>query len=404
MTKAYNPKVYYSDVEKGKFCNACNDRHNSEHIEQVVIGSERGTTFPAKSQSTKCNALIDTGATRSCISESYFRQLPIKNLKYLHQVMVRSATGSSLAPLGVVNYKVQLGGISFENDFIVCKHLMRPLILGKDFIYKHSLKVSYDNKGDCVLEHKNKNLVTVESIDELPSLSTQRAVTIPGRSLMILNVRSNVHSENVGQIYDVRTNEHLRIDEPNLYIVPTLHRVDYKAMVAIPYMVINLGEDDIHLEANMVIGYPEPEQIDISEITTEVVEANQFIDEGYVSEDEFQDAKPPFNFLTSPADIDPHRKTNLKDFELSQEDSQKFRSLCDKFEDIFSESSEDIGKTPLIQMDIDTGDSPPVCQCPYTLPLKHVEWVKREIAILEKAGVIVQSVSPWASPVVVVPK
>ena len=404
MTKAYNPKVYYSDVEKGKFCNACNDRHTSEPIEQVVIGSERGTTFPAKLQSTKCNALIDTGATRSCISASYFRQLPIKNLKYLHQVTVRSTTSSSLAPLGVVNYKVQFGGISFENDFIVCKHLMRTLILGKDFIYKHSLKVSYDNKGDCVLEHKNKNLVTVESIDELPSLSTQRAVTIPRGSLMILNVRSNVHSENVGQIYDVRTNEHLCIDEPNLYIVPTLHRVDYKAMVAIPYTVINLGEDDIHLEANTVIGYLKPEQIDISEITTKVVEANQFIDEGYVSEDEFQDAKPPFNFLTSPVDIDPHRKTNLKDFELSQEDSQKFRNLCDKFEDIFSESSEDIGKTPLIQMDIDTGDSPPVCQHPYTLPLKHVEWVKREIAILEKAGVIVQSVSPWASPVVVVPK
>ena len=240
---------------------------------------------------------------------------------------VRSATGSSLAPLGVVNYKVQLGDVSFENDFIVCKHLMRPLILGKDFIYKHSLKVSYDDKGDCVLEHKNKNLVTVESIDELPSLSTQRAVTIPSRSLMILNVRSNVHSENVGQIYDVRTNEHLSIDEPNLYIVPTLHRVDYRADIAIPYTVINLGEDDIHLEANTVIRYLKPEQIDISEITTEMVEANQLIDEGYVSEDEPQDAKPPFNFLTSPADIDPHRKVNLKDFELLQDDRQKFKSL-----------------------------------------------------------------------------
>ena len=64
--------------------------------------------------------------------------------------------------------------------------------------------MSYDEKGDCVLEHKNKNLVTVESIDEPPSLLTQRAVTIPGRSLMILNVRSNVHDENVSQIYDVR--------------------------------------------------------------------------------------------------------------------------------------------------------------------------------------------------------
>ena len=55
-------------------------------------------------------------------------------------------------------------------------------------------------------------------------------------------------------------------------------------------------------------------------------------------------------------------------------------------------------------MDIDTGENPPVCQRPYTLPLKHVEWVKKEFNILEAAGIIVRSVSPWASPIVIVPK
>ena len=55
-------------------------------------------------------------------------------------------------------------------------------------------------------------------------------------------------------------------------------------------------------------------------------------------------------------------------------------------------------------MDIDTGNNPPVCQRPYTLPLKHAEWVKKELNILEAAGIIVRSVSPWASPIVVIPK
>ena len=36
--------------------------------------------------------------------------------------------------------------------------------------------------------------------------------------------------------------------------------------------------------------------------------------------------------------------------------------------------------------------------------MKHTEWVQRELEILEKAGVIVRSVSPWASPIVVAPK
>ena len=55
-------------------------------------------------------------------------------------------------------------------------------------------------------------------------------------------------------------------------------------------------------------------------------------------------------------------------------------------------------------MEIDTGDNLPITQRPYTLPLKHATWVQKELEILEKAGVIVRSVSPWASPIVIVPK
>ena len=55
-------------------------------------------------------------------------------------------------------------------------------------------------------------------------------------------------------------------------------------------------------------------------------------------------------------------------------------------------------------MEIDTGDSLPVAQSPYTLPLKHYNWVQQEIETFEKSGVIKRSLSRWASPVIVVPK
>ena len=75
-----------------------------------------------------------------------------------------------------------------------------------------------------------------------------------------------------------------------------------------------------------------------------------------------------------------------------------------KYPEVFSLNNEDIGHTQLVTMDIDTGDSPPVCQKLYTLPLKHYSWVQQEIETLEWAGVIKKSISPWASPIVVVPK
>ena len=55
-------------------------------------------------------------------------------------------------------------------------------------------------------------------------------------------------------------------------------------------------------------------------------------------------------------------------------------------------------------MDIDTSDNPPSVKKPYTLPLKHYDWVQQEIESLERAGIITWSVSPWASPVIMVPK
>ena len=75
-----------------------------------------------------------------------------------------------------------------------------------------------------------------------------------------------------------------------------------------------------------------------------------------------------------------------------------------EFNDIFSTDSNDIGKMPLLEVEIDTCDSLPITKKPYTLPLKHTKWVQRELGILEKARVIVRSVSPWASPIVIVPK
>ena len=50
------------------------------------------------------------------------------------------------------------------------------------------------------------------------------------------------------------------------------------------------------------------------------------------------------------------------------------------------------------------GDSLPVAQSPYTLPLKHYNWVRQEIETLEKSGVIERSLSRWALLVIVVPK
>ena len=95
---------------------------------------------------------------------------------------------------------------------------------------------------------------------------------------------------------------------------------------------------------------------------------------------------------------------DLQDADIKSTTRSAFDELCEKYPKEFSKSNEDIGRTQLVTMDIDTGDSPPVSSRPYTLALKHHQWVQEEIETLECAGVITKSMSPWASPIVVVPK
>ena len=159
------------------------------------------------------------------------------------------------------------------------------------------------------------------------------------------------------------------------------------------------------------MGFMQNQSLDISEIVTETSTEPLPI----ILEDDDNEVLQKLNgelntenmekrFITSPANIEVHRKFVLQDADLTETQQNVFKDLCTEFIDIFPTDSSDIGKTPLLEVEINTGDSLPITQKPYTLPLKHTTWVQRELEILEKAGVIVRSVSLWASPVVMVPK
>ena len=60
--------------------------------------------------------------------------------------------------------------------------------------------------------------------------------------------------------------------------------------------------------------------------------------------------------------------------------------------------------TPLTKMTINTGNSDPVSQKPYSIAMKNYQWVKEEIEKLLTAKVICSSRSSWSAPIIIVPK
>ena len=182
----YDPTKYYVDVETAPFCLDYQRKHNINHTKEVIIGSEQGTTFPTGMGTTVCNALIDNGATRCCMSDTYYKKLQLPKIKLIQNINVRSATGSNLAPIGLVNCAFILGDTPFKYNFIVCKNLTRPLILGRDFLIQKHIAVRYSADGRCILDHQQQEVVALMDIEVKPHLSLTSSVSIPGRTLAVI--------------------------------------------------------------------------------------------------------------------------------------------------------------------------------------------------------------------------
>ena len=85
-------------------------------------------------------------------------------------------------------------------------------------------------------------------------------------------------------------------------------------------------------------------------------------------------------------------------------DKQVIFNIVKHFADVFSKDDTDLGCTHLAVHEIPTGDATPVKQPPHRVPLALAHEEKEAIDNLKKQGVIRESSSPWASPIVLVRK
>ena len=99
-----------------------------------------------------------------------------------------------------------------------------------------------------------------------------------------------------------------------------------------------------------------------------------------------------------------HRKVIIDHACQSLESQQALGYLCEEYKNIFFLHQGNIGDPKLLTMDIDIGEHPPIVQNLNTLPPKQTQWVWEELEMLEKAGINSWHVSPWWSPIVIVPK
>ena len=130
-------------------------------------------------------------------------------------------------------------------------------------------------------------------------------------------------------------------------------------------MIIKLDDRGIYISKDTVVAYAKEENA-----TCKYLEINQVIEST-----EFHNWTPrprpnvDSDLVLSPAQVTENHHVELMDQHISQDTKDRFKELKKKCPEVFSLNNQDIGHTNLVTIHVDTGDSPPICQKPYTLPL-----------------------------------
>ena len=185
---------------------------------------------------------------------------------------------------------------------------------------------------------------------------------------------------------DIRMDIGFHHRNPNVYIPPSfVNNPSYKYNPKyIPLTIFNLSKiDHLYIGRDTVIVFadvPEFETYNVEIASEDKIKEHVAKPRNWVSQrhETLPEIPSDTAFICFPGDVLGHRKVHLQDKDISGDVCQRSEELCEEYGQAFSKHNEDIGRTKLVKMDVDTGDSPPVNSRPYTLPLKHYEWVQKK--------------------------
>ena len=162
---------------------------------------------------------------------------------------------------------------------------------------------------------------------------------------------------------------------------------------SVPLRVLNLTDEPKTLfkGTNSGIYHPVSEVIDDPDIMAHMIANTTIGDATHISKHQ-----------TLPE----HVNSVFENIQEHLTDSQKdlVKSLLHEYKDIFAKDDHDLGRTSQAVHTMDTGDARPKRQPPRRLAIHQKQEAEAHIADMLKRGVIEESNSPWASPIVLVKK
>ena len=353
----YNPDDYFTAVAEQL------DIYNIDEL-----GPTTGTVFQIFANNNldvKINTFFDTGAMKSVMSWKMYQKLNLNDLDTASILHVVGASGESLGARGRTKCEININGRIFYQTFIVCKHLKRPIILGRDFLIQNCIGISWTKANTRQLTQNNEVIAetTEYQTPSRSSVSLKRNIKVPLQSCAVVDV-------------DINTMEEIKVEvipdqlwlsaNPNICTYPMIADLkDREPNTVTLFIIVNFSHHEhLHLPKDHIVAFAEKDcnDGDVLEIYT-MEQLDKDLPRNWIPERKCQEKLSEFfenpfiqkedYFLKSPAEAPVHRKVFLEDKNKTQ---QAFDELCQKYDDIIFKNSGDIGKTMVIEMEIDMGN------------------------------------------------
>jgi Retroviral aspartyl protease./Reverse transcriptase (RNA-dependent DNA polymerase). len=319
-------------------------------------------------------AYLDTGCSIVTIRESDAKKLSLKS-NQTNQTIKGYAGGQTKA-LGETTVKLTVDLVTAEVMVLIVNDSVQivPIIIGQTFLNRAGVTMVMRDKQIRLFEN---HLAVLPDMDELPprkvAVWAKEAAVIPPHSVAFIEICSPDRYE--GDLFIESSTRHRPGKEHSL---PSCVTTTRDGIVPI----YNAAWDTLKLEKGQLLARGSPcvrEQ------------PSQGVSSLAIS----TCSLTPFQI----SDVIEHVGSNL-----SEQQRTQLLSVLNEFRDCFAEQMNELGKTNVTEMRIDLHDNVPVTFRPYRLAHAERMVVRGIVQDLLDNGIIRNSQSPYASPILLVKK
>ena len=351
--------------------------------------------LPMRIGGVKTRLVIDTGAAITILSSRIYNKIPVSQRPLLERPgdlpRLEVADKGLLEVEGRATFAFKLEGEWFHWNMLVAD-IADDGLLGLDFLHANNYVLGAE--VGLSLNGKRVHCAFQDSPLYAARVTLKSDITLPGNSQLIADGVADVSGLRsefgvIGPIPGEALGNGIMVGNAV---------IDFRNPdTGLPVRLLNLSSEDISLRKGTRVAYlHEAEEI----VCFDSDESEKCETKVPLQVNRVAGTKRKVQHLAEPI-RDLYEKSSKG---LDSEERGKLLALLLKHDSLFAKSPEDLGRTMVLKHSIDTGNATPVKQPPRRPPRAFMgeeeDIIKSQLA----SGVVRESTSPWASPMVYVRK